>query len=154
MIQCLGKPILILMVYQLKMYSTLKRIHSWPHQRRIATVVAISPHQRPASSCCALGHCLQSAPWPVDLGENTGMHTRIEVFGSIYRQMGTTRILESTTGSSMAYGWMGQLDQASVVWGRGLCLVFHVLCLNFHVPFIKIPSLSFKTPAFFFKICL
>jgi hypothetical protein len=43
----------------IKMYSTLKHIHSWLHRQRIAMVVALasSPHQRLRSSCYTMGSC-------------------------------------------------------------------------------------------------
>src|SRR6266436_659380 len=62
-----------------KLYSTLKHIHSWPHRRKITMVVAISPHQRLINSCYALAHCLLSASchWPVNLGKSTGYNWKV-----------------------------------------------------------------------------
>ena len=40
--------------------------------------VASSPHQRLATSCYALGHCLLSAKWLGALSEDTGMHVYVQ----------------------------------------------------------------------------
>src|SRR6266478_10255356 len=62
-----------------KLYSTLKHIHSWPHRRKTTMVVASSPHQLPTSSRYALGHCPLSAKWLVSLSEGAGIMMRVYV---------------------------------------------------------------------------
>lgn len=75
-----GSASLILIINScfVKLYSTPRRIRSWPHRRKITMAVASSPHQRLATSCYALGRCLLSAKWLGALSEDTGMHVYVQ----------------------------------------------------------------------------
>jgi len=98
-------------MFHQKMYSTPKRIHSWPHQRRITTVAASSPHQRLTSSSCARGHCLQSArfQWLVDLGEKYRYYA-CSYSDPIHQQLGICnwKVPRRRVANSIAYDRMGQ----------------------------------------------
>src|SRR6267154_4151547 len=75
-----------------KSYSIPKRVHSWPHQRKVTMVVVRSPHQRLTSSCYTPGHCLLSlaAKWLWALSEGTGMRVYVQLYLSAGYQLENT----------------------------------------------------------------